>query len=68
MAKNLINYKRTRYINVSYHFVRKLITNGILTLTYIPTNKMVTDGLTKALISAKFTSFIGMLELKDSDL
>ena len=68
LAKNPIDHKRTRHINVSYHFVRELIANGILTLTYLPTNEMVADGLTKALTPAKFAGFIGMLGLKDDGL
>ena len=68
LAKNPVDHKRTRHINVSYHFVRELITNGTLTLTYIPTSEMVADGLTKALTPAKFADFVEMLRLKDGDL
>ena len=68
LAKNPIDHKRTRHINVSYHFVRELITNGILTLTYISTNEMMADGLTKALTPAKFAEFLRMLGLQDADL
>ena len=68
LAKNPIDHKRTRHINVSYHFVRELITKGTLTLTYIPTNEMVADGLTKALTPAKFAGFIDMLGLKDAGI
>ena len=68
LAKNLIDYKRTRYINVSYHFVREMIANGTLMFNYIPTNEMVADGLTKALTPAKFGDFIDMLGLADDGL
>ena len=68
LAKNPIDRKRTRHINVSYHFVRELITNGTLTFSYIPTQEMIADGLTKALTPAKFNDFIGMLGLKDGGL
>ena len=68
LAKNPIDHKRTRHINVSYHFVRELITNGTLTLTYIPTNEMIADGLTKALTPAKFAGFIKMLSLNDDEV
>lgn len=65
LAKNPIDHKRTRHINVSYHFIRELIADGTLDFRYISTNEMVADGLTKALTPAKFDNFIGMLGLKD---
>ena len=48
--------------------VRELISNGTLTLTYLSTNEMVADGLTKALTPVKFTNFVGMLGLRDDEL
>ena len=68
MAKNPVDYKRTRHINVSYYFVRELIINGTLILIYISTNKMIADGLTKILTLAKFASFIKMLSLNDDEV
>ena len=68
MVKNSVDHKRTRYINVSYYFVRELIINGTLTLIYIPTNEMIVDGLTKALTPAKFAGFIKMLSLNDDEV
>ena len=68
LAKNSIDHKRTRHINVSYYFVRELITNGTLIFSYIPTKDMVADGLIKALTPAKFDDFIGMLGLEDGGL
>lgn len=68
LAKNPIDHKRTRHINVSYHFVRELIANGTLAFKYIPTNEMVADGLTKALTPAKFEGFVDMLGMADAGL
>ena len=68
LAKNPVDHKRTRHINVSYHFVKELISNRTLTLTYLSTNAMVADGLTKALTPHKFTDFVRMLGLKDEGL
>lgn len=68
LAKNPIDHERTRHINVSYHFVRELITNGTIAFNYISTNEMVADGLTKALTPAKFGDFVDMLGLADAGL
>lgn len=48
--------------------MRELITNGTLTLTYLRTNEMVADGLTKALTPAKFAGFVEMLGPNDDEL
>lgn len=66
LAKNPIDHKRTRHINISYHFVRELIINGTIAFNYISTNEMVADGLTKALTPAKFGDFVDMLGLADA--
>ncbi len=68
LAKNPIDYRRTRHINVSYYFVRELITNGTLKFDYIPTDQMVADGLTKLLTPAKFANFVAIIGLKDGGL
>ena len=67
LVKNLINYKRIRYINVSYYFVRELISNKILTLIYLFINKMIIDDLIKTLILVKFADFVEILGLKDGE-
>ena len=68
LAKNPVNHRRIRHINVSYHFVRELIVNKTLKYNYISTKEMVTDGLTKSLTPEKFAEFIAMLELSDLKL
>ena len=68
LVKNPIDYKRSRYINVSYHFVRELIVNQTLRYEYIPTKDMKADGLIKALITTKFSDFIEMMGLVNKDL
>ena len=46
LAKNPVDHRRTRLVNVSYHFVRELVTNGTIQLKYVAANDMVADGLT----------------------
>ena len=41
--------KRSKHISVRYFKVREFITEGIISLKYIPTDSMLADGLTKAL-------------------
>ena len=47
MAKNAIISRRTKHVDIKYHYVREMIEAGQIRLEYIPTDKMVADCLTK---------------------
>jgi hypothetical protein len=49
MAKNPVNHERTKYIDIKYHFVRELLERGIVKLTYLSTEDMIADVMTKAM-------------------
>ena len=66
LAKNPEFHARTKHIDIAYHFTREKITDGTVTVEWIPTTKMVADGLTKALPAPKFKKFISYLELTNS--
>jgi hypothetical protein len=55
--------RRTRYINIRYHYFRDYVKNGIIQTHYTPTSEMLADNFTKALDRLKFSIFtasIGM--------
>jgi hypothetical protein len=49
MASNPTNSNRTKHIDVRYHFVRQLISEGEIVGNYIPTTQQLADVLTKPL-------------------
>jgi hypothetical protein len=49
LAKNPGNHKRTKHIDVKYHFLRDLVANRVIRLEYVPSEAMVADLLTKHL-------------------
>ena len=49
LAKDLITYSRTKYIDVRYHYIRELVSFSKTTVDYIPTEDMKADILTKPL-------------------
>jgi hypothetical protein len=53
-----------KHIDVRFHFIRWVITDGKLKLIYCPTDDMVADTLTKALLSAKTKHFVIELGLR----
>jgi hypothetical protein len=59
-------HARTKHIDVRFHFIRWIIEDGKLRLIYCPTEEMVADVLTKALVSTKVKHFAIELGLVES--
>ena len=53
LSINSVNHPRANYIDIQYHKVRELISEGVLELDYIPTEEMVAAELTKLLTLTK---------------
>ena len=49
IASNNIFHKRTKHINIKYHYIWEKITEGILQVNKVNTKDNLTDILTKAL-------------------
>jgi hypothetical protein len=58
--------RRTRHINVRYHFIRDSIKSGTITPHYTPTSDMLVDGFIKALDRLKFATFVSSIGIRDS--
>ena len=54
LAYNPRHKRRTKHIDVRWHFIRQYIKQGDITVPYCPTSDMVADILTKNLVKAKF--------------
>jgi hypothetical protein len=54
LARNPVLHKRTKHIEIRYHFIRERIESGQVKLEYIPTQKQLADILTKALPKPQF--------------
>jgi hypothetical protein len=70
-------HARTKHIDIQYHFIRHVVQTGALSLIYCPTDDMVADILTKALLKWKINFHMtalglhrtcgGVLEIADSE-
>ena len=63
LTKDQQYHVRTKHIDVRFHFIRWVVSEGQLSLIYCPTNDIVADTLTKALPSAKVKHFVAELGL-----
>lgn len=64
LAKNLQFHVRTKHIVIQHHFVREQQGAGTVNLQYIPTEREVADGLTKALPKNRFIAFKNAVRLE----
>ena len=55
IADNPIAQRRTRHVDIRFHFIRDYINDGTITVTYCPTKEMLADILTKSLHKPVFT-------------
>ena len=58
--------RRTKHINVRYHYIRECVESGIIMPHYTPTSDMLADGLTKALDRQKFSTFVSSIGVRNS--
>ena len=54
IAKNPVEHKRTKHIDIRYHYVREQVKKGVIEINYLNTKEMLADILTKPLARGKF--------------
>lgn len=59
-----VHHARTKHIDIRHHFVREAVKRNILTLEYLPTERMLADIFTKALSKVKHVRFVSDVGLK----
>lgn len=61
IMENLECLRKSKHILIKYHKTQELVAEWIVHFEWIPTNKMVANGLTKPLDICKFRMFVEML-------
>jgi hypothetical protein len=63
LAQNDSTSKRTKHIDIRYHFMKNAILEEEITLKYCSTTEMAADMMTKALGNVKLGEFVKLAEL-----
>ena len=69
LAKNPEHHQRSRHVRLSEHIVREHVAEGLVDITYLPTDDMSADALTKPFGPGKFIKFkedMGVRKIGDS--
>ena len=61
IATNLVLHDRTKHIAIDCHFTREKVMEGLIQLTYLPTQHQLADILTKILSSQQFQLLLSKL-------
>lgn len=64
LSKNAVFHKRSKHIDISFHFTRELIEKKVITIQYLRTELMIADIFTKSLSRDKHHKCISMLQLE----
>ena len=64
LSKNPVMYRRTKHIDVRYHYLRNLSTNGTVRLVFCGTEDQVADIMTKPIKLDQFVKFRSMLGVR----
>lgn len=63
LAHNPVFHSRTKHIDIQHHYIRDEIASRRIELSYVPTEEMIANGLTKALTHVKFHRFIEQMNM-----
>lgn len=64
LAKNAVYHKRSKHIDIKFHFTRELVEKKEIKIVYLRTDFMLADIFTKALSKIKHDRAIEMLNLR----
>jgi hypothetical protein len=61
LVKNPVHHKRTKHIDIRYHFIKEAFENKIIETKYLPTSNMIADILTKPVFKMKLNMCVKSL-------
>ena len=67
LAKDNKFHARTKHIDLRHHFIREVVEEEKIKVTYIPTEENIADIFMKALARVKYKGFVKKLGLRDEE-
>lgn len=64
LAKNSSDHPHSKHIQLHYHYICFNLAEETVNLSYIPTDKMAADGMTKSLTCIKYETFLDLIGMK----
>ena len=61
LARNPVHHKRTKHIDIRYHFIRGEVQKGFVKLTHVPTEVNIADAFTKPLSKARLSKLLNLM-------
>ena len=68
MSDNPQQHKRTKHIDIKYHYIHDCVQKGLIDLIYLPTEEIVADILTKSLPRDKHERHVKEMGLEQLEL
>ncbi|RVW86032.1 Retrovirus-related Pol polyprotein from transposon RE1 [Vitis vinifera] len=65
IAHNPIQHDRTKYIEIDRHFIKEKLEEGVVCMSYVPSEHQLADILTKGLNSSMFHNLVFKLGMED---
>lgn len=63
LVHNPVFHLRTKHIDIKHHYIRNEVASKKIELSYVLTDQIIADGLTKALTHVKFQDFIKQMRM-----
>ena len=65
IAHNPIRYDRTKHIVIDIHFIKEKLEEGVVCMSYVPSEHQLVDILTKGLNGSMFQDLVFKLGIED---
>lgn len=63
LANNLVLHAKSKHIDIQHHYIKDKVQTRRINLTYIPTETMVANSLTKPLLQVKSHRFLQQIRI-----
>ena len=65
IAHNPIQHDRIKHIEIDMHFIKEKLEEGLVCMSYVPSERQLADVLTKGLNSSSFHDLVFKLGMED---